>query len=159
METSEFSIYEEVLHYFAVRSTSAGFSVPTSKTDLVAVKIHVASQQHKAGSRESVSGIVSSAESLCRSPFRKIWRCPDISGTSFSHENVCSCVSNALSVKSEFDERGKCPCSVVNGRRRSWLLSKPRDKVDSYLVMQRTRLMSVATEICRSQVGKVVCRR
>jgi len=46
METSEFSIYEEVLHYFAVRSTSAGFSVPTSKTDLVAVKIHVASQQH-----------------------------------------------------------------------------------------------------------------
>jgi len=45
METSEFSIYEEVLHYFAVQSTSAGFSVPTSKIDLVAVKIHVASQQ------------------------------------------------------------------------------------------------------------------
>jgi hypothetical protein len=33
-------------HRQAPRSKSAGFSVPISKTDLVAVKMHVASQQH-----------------------------------------------------------------------------------------------------------------
>ena len=80
-------------------------------------------------------------------PVPKNREMPDISGTSLSQETLCSCVSNAWSVKSEIEERGNCPCNVVSGRRRSWLLSKPRDKVGRYLVMQRTRLMSVAAEI------------